>query len=246
MLAYTHTESREISGMPGSDATSAWQNVPSVNGPNLAGLQRSQYVTPDRVVGSLTWRINYDKDRISTDIGLLYSAFSPYSYSYMYTNDMNGDGIGNDLIYIPKNKEDIQFITQEDADLFWAFLTKDKYLSSHKGEYAEAYGVRAPWVHRFDLKLARNYTLKIGKSLNTLRVSVDVLNVGNLLNSKWGVYQNMSPANEGKILKYEGKDANNTPFFSFFSKEKVEESFARYNHYDQTWKLQVGIRYIFN
>jgi hypothetical protein len=246
MLAYTHTESREISGMPGSDATSAWQNVPSVNGPNLAGLQRSQYVTPDRVVGSLTWRINYDKGRISTDIGLLYSAFSPYSYSYLYANDMNGDGIGNDLIYIPKNKEDIQFITQEDADLFWAFLTKDKYLSSHKGEYAEAFGVRAPWVHRFDLKLARNYTLKIGKSLNTLRVSVDVLNVGNLLNSKWGVYKNMSPANEGKILNYEGKDASNTPFFSFFSKEKVEETFARYNHYDQTWKLQVGIRYIFN
>jgi outer membrane receptor protein involved in Fe transport len=245
MAAYTHTESKEISGMPGSNANSAWQNVPSVNGPNLSNLQRSQYVTPDRIIGSLTYRINYLKEHMSTDVGLLYSGFTPYSYSYTYSNDMNGDGVTNDLIYIPKNREDIHFKTPEDADAFWSFLDQDKYLSKHKGEYAEAFGVRAPWVHRFDLKLAQNFSLKSGKTVHTLQVSLDILNVGNLLNNTWGVYKNMLPAKNGQILKYEGKDANNVPSYSFFSKEQIEETFARYNNVDQTWKLQLGVRYIF-
>jgi hypothetical protein len=246
MLAYTHTESKEISGMPGSSASSAWQKVPSVNGPNFSRLERSQYVTPDRFIGSLTYRMQYGKKSFSTDVGLFYAGYSPYSYSYLYDGDMNGDGIANDLIYIPSDETDIRFKTQEDADLFWHFLENDKYLRHHRGEYAGAYAVNAPWAHRLDLKIAQNFAVKTGKTVNTLQVSVDILNVGNLLNSRWGVYKNMAPANNGKILKYEGKDENNVPVFSFFSKQPVEETFARYNSTDQTWKLQVGVRYLFN
>lgn len=64
MAAYTHTESKEISGMPGSDANSAWINVPSINGPNSSGLMRSQYVTPNRVVASINWRVHLNKKDI--------------------------------------------------------------------------------------------------------------------------------------------------------------------------------------
>lgn len=246
MVAYTYTESKEISGMPGSAATSAWNNVPSINGPNLGELERSQYVTPNRVIASLNYTIKYLKGYTSTELGVFYSGFTPYKYSYTYTTDMNGDGINNDLIYIPATKDEIQWATAEDANLFWNFLEQDKYLSKHKGEYAGAFAVNAPWVNRFDVRIAQNFSVKAGKTTNTLQVSLDILNFGNLLNSTWGVYKNMDNVNSGKILKYNSKDANNVPNFSFFSTEPVSETFSTYNNTEQTWRFQIGIRYIFN
>ncbi len=47
MLAYTYTESKEISGMPGSNAASAYTGLMEIDGPHLPPiLQRSQYVVP--------------------------------------------------------------------------------------------------------------------------------------------------------------------------------------------------------
>lgn len=248
MAAYTHTASYEMSGMPGDNATSVFQGLPTINGANFNGIQNSQYVTPDRIIASLNYRISYLKDWTSSEIGIFYQGYSPNRYSYTYTSDINGDGINQDLIYIPKTKDEIKWKTPEDADRFWAFLEKDSYLSKHKGEYADAYAAFAPMVHRFDLRFAQNFTVKTGKTKNTLQVSLDILNFGNLLNNKWGVNKQMLPvANQGKILKYEGKDANNIPTYSFFSADDIPEIYTTYNDVTgQTWKLQVGVRYIFN
>ena len=248
MAAYTHTESKEISGMPGSDANSAWTNMPSINGPNNSGLMRSRYVTPDRVIASINWRVHVNK-RNTSNFSLFYSGYSAGGYSFMYTNDMNGDGVTNDLMYIPKAKDEIKFTSPEDADAFWKFVNQDPYLKKHKGEYAEAYAARAPWVHRFDFRWSRDFSVKIGRTQNTLQLSLDILNVGNLLNSKWGVNKNMSVANGGRILTYAGRDENNTPVFSMYknsNKEYPTESFTRNLNYSECWKLQIGLRYIFN
>ena len=58
MAAYTHTVSKEITGMPGSAAESAFTYVPTSEGPNYIKLHNSQYVTPDRFVASLTYNDN--------------------------------------------------------------------------------------------------------------------------------------------------------------------------------------------
>lgn len=256
MAAYTRTASYEVSGMPGSNATSAWQGLPTVNGPNFNGMQWSQYVTPNRVIASLNYRINYLKDFTSSEIGVFYQTYSPYRYSYTYSNDMNGDAINLDLIYIPETKDEILWKTPGDADRFWSFLEKDEYLSKHKGEYADAYGAYAPMVHRFDLHFAQNFSVKAGNTKNTLQVSFDILNFGNLLNNTWGVNKQMIPAaSQGKILKYEGRNQDGiagnaddmVPYFSFYSAQDVPEIYTRYNDVNsQTWKLQIGLRYIFN
>ncbi|MDR2804038.1 MAG: carboxypeptidase regulatory-like domain-containing protein [Dysgonamonadaceae bacterium] len=256
MAAYTHTASYEVSGMPGSNATSAWQGLPTVNGPNFNGVQCSQYVTPNRFVASFNYHLSYLKDWTSSEIGVFYQGYSPYRYSYTYTNDMNGDALNLDLIYIPETKDEILWKTPEDANLFWAYLEKDSYLSAHKGEYADAYAAYAPMVHRFDLRFAQNFTVKVGKSKNTLQVSLDILNFGNLLKNTWGVNNEMIPAaNQGKILRYEGvnKDGiagnadDKVPYFSFFSQEEIKDIYTPFNDVTtQTWKLQIGVRYIFN
>ena len=248
MAAYTHTEMKEISGMPGSNASSAWQGLPTVNGPNLGDVQRSQYVVPHQIIGSLSYRLPYVKNHLASTFSLYYRGYSPYGDSFMYANDMNGDGINNDLIYIPKDRGDIKFTTPEDENAFFAFMEQDRYLKNHKGQYAEAYASRAPWVHKFDFRFLQDFSVKIGPTRHALQFSLDILNVGNLLKSTWGVNKNMAAGNFGRILRYEGRDENNVPSYSMVKVQDAypTKSYDTYLNYGQCWSLQIGLRYIFN
>ena len=204
---------------------------------------------PSKLIGSasITKFHGNDAMKSSTIVNLFYTGFTPYGNSFAYINDMNGDGIQNDLIYIPKEKGEIKFISQEDEDAFFKFMEQDKYLSKHKGEYAEAYAARAPWVNRFDLRLAREYYFMVAGQRNTLQFSVDLLNFGNILNSEWGVYKTNAKSNGGRILNYEGKDANNVPSFSMVKVggEYPTETYSPLYNFGQAWQLQIGIRYLF-
>ena len=252
MLAYTHTEMKEVSGLPGSNANSAWSGIVSVDGPNTVGIQRSQYVVPHKVIGSASYRLPYANNHMATTFSLFYSGYSPYGNSFTYDNDMNGDGLSGDLIYIPENRGDIQFVSQEDEDAFFAFMEQDNYLSKNKGSYAEAYAARAPWVNKFDLRIMQDFSIQAGGRKHTLQASVDVLNFGNMLNSEWGVNQNMAVSNYGGILHYEGRDVNNVPEFSMVKVSNSEgdsvyptTTYSNYINLSQVWQVQVGLRYIF-
>ena len=135
MFAYTHTVVKEISGNPGSQANSAWQNQASIDGPNQLGLQNSQYVTPNKLVGSISYRFEYAQ-HLATNVGLYYSGYNTGRYSWVYSSDMNKDGVNNDLMYIPANKDEILFkegangfTAAQQADAFWKFIEQDPYLS---------------------------------------------------------------------------------------------------------------------
>ena len=248
MAAYTRTESKEISGMPGSDAKSAWSGLYTINGPNFATVQRSMYVVPDRVIAS----VGYDLHK-TTHFNLFYTCYSPGGYSFIYANDMNGDGNPTDLMYIPKDANDIIFAgtpeqQAKDAADFWAFVEQDKYLSSHKGEYAEAYSATAPLVHRFDFRFTQDIKFKIGSTSHKIELSFDFMNIGNLFNSKWGVAKNMSACNNGAILKYAGQNKDGYPTFNL-NRDKAGNAPTKTWEYNrassQCWQLQFGARYTF-
>ena len=248
MAAYTYTESKEISGMPGSNAASAYNGAIQVNGPHLPWVQRSQFVIPSKAIASVSYTIPYANDHLATSFNLFYSGYSTGGYSFTYTNDMNGDGYATDLIYIPAERGDISFVSAADEDAFFAFMEQDRYLSKHQGEYAEAYAARAPWVSMFDLRVAQNFSINAGGTKHTLQLTLDFLNFGNLINSQWGVSKNMFNSNNGQILTYEGMDASNVPSFSMVTDDEgnyLNETYSTYYNYNQCWQLQIGARYIF-
>ena len=76
----------------------------------------------------------------------------------------------------------------------------------------------------------------------------DFMNIGNMINSKWGVMKNASSSNGCRILKHEGMDDNKTPIFSMYkiNGEYPTETYSYNRIYTECWKMQVGIRYIFN
>ena len=248
MAAYTHTVSKEVTGMPGSNASSVLNYIGTVYGPNDPGVHNSEYVTPDRIVASATLN-----DKSGNHFSFIYEGWRGGSnYSYMTSNDMNGDGYNYDLIYIPTDEQvangDFRFVSEDDATRFMDFVHADKYLSKNQGKYAETYSVYSPWTHRVDFSYKHDFKVKAGKSTNTLQLNLDVKNVLNLFNSNWGVSKYMNPdLGEGRILKYEGVDKDGYATFSTAAAVNPNtQMWVNSIGIGQCWYASVGIKYLFN
>ena len=244
--AYTHTVSKEVTGMPGSNASAAWKYIPSVDGPNYNILHNSSYNSlPDRIMASVAYT-----DAAHNHWSLFYEGLRYSGNSYVYGNDLNGDGNAYDLMYIPKDKSEIRFIDEDNANRYWEFASQDEYLSSHMGQYAEAYAVAQPMRHVFDFRFAHDFIVNFGKTRNTLQLSVDIQNVSNLFNSRWGVTKGFNPdvpnaSGNAKILKYERTDPDGVPVFSTMVDSGVKT--WDYQHtLGNCWYMQVGLKYMFN
>ena len=247
--AYTYTESKEISGMPGSAATSAYSNLYSVDGPTFVGLQRSQYVIPEKVTASIGYMFPALFDGDGVRINLFYTAYSAGAYSYVYSNDMNGDGMASDLMYIPNDVNDLRWVSDEDMNAFKTFMENDPYLSTHKGQYAEAYAGRSPWRHLLDARIAKTFKKTIGNTTHCFEISANAGNILNMINSSWGLYKYGCYGNANAVspLKVDHFD-DNTPVFSMnkVNGEYPTETFTEtYINTNQCWSLLLGLKYSF-
>jgi hypothetical protein len=194
MFAYTYTMAKDVSANPGSNAGSAWSSNVAVNSLNNPGLSYSDFATPHKLVGNISYRVEYLK-HFATTLSLVYQGYQTGRWSYTYSNDMNGDGNSSDLIYVPASETELNFsayggmTAAEQQHAFWEYVNNNKYLSSRKGMYAERYGEVQPWIHRFDAKLLQDIFTNFGTDREyTLQFSVDFLNIGNLFNDSWGTY----------------------------------------------------------
>ena len=249
MAAYTHTVNKEVTGMPGSAAESAFTYVPTVEGPNNIKLHNSQYVTPDRFVFSATGH-----DKSGNHYGLIYETWrGGYKYSYMMNNDMNGDGYNYDAMYIPTDAEvengQFRFINNDSKTRFMDYVHNNKSLKNHQGEYAEPYSLYSPWVHRVDLSYKHDFSVRVCGAKHTLQLSFDVKNVLNLFNSSWGVSKYLNPeiGSDPRLLKYEGVDAEGYATFSTNPAiNSLTKTFVPNKSIGQCWNASIGIKYIFN
>lgn len=267
--AYTHSNSKSLND-GGSIAQSMWRDRLVSNSPNAEDLGYSTFRLPHRVVASASYRVQYAK-RFATSIGLVFEGSPASVGSYVYNGDINNDGTGgnNDLIYIPRNQNDILLVpvntgggTVTDTrtpDEIWqqlnAYIAQDRYLRNNRGEVAMRNAVIFPWYKRFDMNITQDVFFTTGKenTKHTLRFSIDLVNAGNLFNKNWGTYKvfNTGGTFSSAILKYEGLAANNQPRFSFpyldpTNKVPLTESFKDDASILSRWQMQFGVRYLFN
>jgi hypothetical protein len=258
MFAYTYTVAKDLTANPGSSASSAWTSNTSVRSLNDPGLSYSNFATPHKLIGSVSYRIEY-ANHLATTISVVYQGYQTGRWSYIYSNDLNGDGNTSDLMYVPATAGEIAFTAyngmtaQEQSDAFWNYVNKNKYLNSRKGNYAERYGEVQPWLHRFDVKLLQDMFSNFGTSRKyTLQLSLDMLNFGNLLNDSWGTYtynplasyENVRPLrvnNRGNATTAPVYTLNATSLADFASKTTLSKSIST----SSTWGCLLGIRLIF-
>ena len=249
MAAYTHTVQKEVTGMPGSAAESAFTYVPTIEGPNNIKLHNSQYVTPDRFIVSATGH-----DKSGNHYGLIYEAWrGGYNYSYMMANDMNGDGYNYDALYIPTDEQvanrEFRFVSKDDETRFMDYVHANNYLKNNQGKYAEPYSLYNPWVHRIDFSYKHDFSVNVCGAKHTLQLLFDMKNVLNLFNSSWGVSKYFNPeiGSDPRILKYEGVDADGYATFSTPKSVNGDvKTFVPNKSVGQCWNASIGIKYIFN
>lgn len=265
-IAYTYTGAKDLTSNPGSAAQSAWSSNPSYVNQNNPGLSYSQFAVPSRVIGSLTYHKEYLK-HLGTTISLFYSGGSQGRLDYIYSNDMNGDANAADLMYIPKDASEIifdditkkvdgvttvVFSAEEQNTAFWKYVDQDEYLSAHKGEYAERYAVVMPWLNRFDVKILQDIFTTYGETKHTLQISLDLLNVGNLLSSNWGISQKQTLGTyDITLLKFSktgtGETDNGVPHYqmNYTGTALPTSTYTPVLSTSSTWGAQIGVRYTF-
>jgi hypothetical protein len=242
MVAYTRSASKSASEGIGDQVSSAYNTMTySSMGSNIAELGHSAYVSPNRLIANVSYRIQEGKFGATT-LGLFYEGYNhcyvgSYSYTrYSYTmNNVTGDGGANNLIYIPTTEDlkKMTFASEDNKKEFDTFIQNDKYLSSHRGEYSQRGGVVAPWQHRFNFKVAQDFDFYVAKKKNTIQVALDINNLGNLLNSNWGAYDKLSG---DQILKYDAAKSTYTFTAPTWSKVTTVSS---------TWEMLLSLRWLF-
>lgn len=257
-LAYSFNEAKNK--MKSTEIASAlWQNLPVQHDPNDPRLSHSEFGHRHRIVGGANYTHRWSEN-LATHFGLFFEAAEGgrfagaggNRYSFIYSGDVNGDGFPNDLIYIPEDATDPNEILFDDiaggrtaaqqAQAFESFIRQDDYLSSNRGQIAERHGLVNPWFTNIDLRILQDVSFMFGATRQTLQLNLDILNVGNLLNSDWGVHKIADPSALSPLQFVRFNDAG-APVFNFVGPEKT---FVDDPSLSSRWQIQVGVKYLFN
>lgn len=250
-IAYTYGKSKDVNSGTSSTALSNYEFNQIVNFPNDPQLAYSRYDVRHRIVGNGGYTFRYGENA-ATGISLFYQGQSGLPITFVYNQDLNGDGnIANDLIYIPRNQGEINLVpvtisgTTYSPEEQWAALdaliSGDDYLSDRRGQYAERYGGRMPWTHQFDVRIFQDFYLNAGENRHTLQITFDIFNVGNLLSRDWG-RQYFVNNNANELIRFAGNNAAGAPTFTFNPNTRI----YNVSQFDSRWQGQLGLRYIFN
>ena len=241
-LAYNYLNAKDVNSIEAEITGDAFAGNAISGNANDDVLSYSKYGDTHRIIGVGSKKFEYGEGKFATTISTFFEYARGGRFSYTYGGDINGDGSNfNDLIYIPTSGEvqQMNFSVAGMAEAFEAYIQQDDYLSENRGRYAERYGALSPWRGRWDIKVLQDFNFKVGDKKHTIQLSADVLNVGNLINSKWGVVEVPNSIQPLGVTV----DANNSPTYTFDG--NLTETFSSDVSLLSRWQAQFGVRYIF-
>jgi hypothetical protein len=245
-LAYSFTEATEVNPLTSSVSNSNWLNRTAFD-PNEEVASRSNYAIRDRFIASVQWQHRFFGDN-KTSVGLFYEGRTGKPYSWTYINDLNGDGVGgNDLMYIPNFGDNTVVFRDlngngsgDEQAAFWAVVNANPELQRHIGGVVKRNEASAPWVNTFDLRISQE--LPGFFDGNKFTVTLDVLNVGNLLNKKWGRTDEIGFPLNRSFVNYGGLDASGRYIYIVGS---TEDFVTRQERAESQWAAQLTLKYSF-
>ena len=251
-VAASHTYATEVSNLTSSTSSSNF-NARSVFNPNEDVAANSAYLVKNRVNALL----NFEKAFIGaykTRIGIFYEGRTGKPYSWVFKNDMNGDGVsGNDLLYIPKafGSGEVEFAgdtatNHGNEQRFWDVVNANKALRNAAGGTVARYSDFSPWTNSFDLRISQEIPGMFSR--NKASISFDILNVGNLLNKKWGHIMEQPFYSAGGqsrgFVDYAGIDQA-TGKYVYSVRSAVDPYQIRQVKGESEWAAQVTFKYEF-
>ena len=251
IVGYTWGMAKDINSNNSTTASSQWRFNPTQGDPNNPKLSYSQWDRRHHVLASLSYRHQWGMDGLATTIGLYYNGQSGRPFSYMVVGDVNGDGRSdNDLIYIPKDVNDIVLVsstgtvlpkTHGDYKALFDYIEADEYLRENKGKIADRSGPREPWSSTVDLRIAQEIPTVPG---HKVELTFDILNLMNFFDNGAGWVRNTGSNQTVNLMQ----------FRSFETAAGSDYGRARYQWLGVTdpfqadnilsrWQMQFGVRY---
>jgi hypothetical protein len=238
--------------------TDNWRFARPVSGrENDLLLGISDFDQPFRVRASGT--VHSPWQTLRTDVTFFYVGGSGFPYTYVAggtqgRGDLNADGVaGNDPIYIPRNAFDTtevrfagtaaEVATQKDA--FERFVDGASCLDEQRGQIMSRNSCRTPWMSLTNLAIRQSLS-SVGEQ--ALAFELQIFNVLNLLNSRWGRVQlptgsALSSTNQIPLLSQVGETAGPKaqPIYRF------DSTMLRYSdqNFDTYYQIQLALRYTF-
>ncbi|WP_435622679.1 TonB-dependent receptor [Flagellimonas sp.] len=242
-VAYNFLESFDANSLGAEISSDIFDLNPAFGNVNTAASSPSLFGNRHRIIGQLNKSWQYGGGTWGTSIGAFFEYAEGGRFSYTYSGDINNDGsFTNDLIFIPTaaQLQQQQFAAPEQREAFEAFIQQDEYLNSRRGGYAGRNDILTPWTGRWDVKILQDYNFQAGDKKNTIQFSVDILNLGNLINSNWGVVQDPRTTQPLGVFI----DDLGNPVYSFDTTQT--STFVNNPDLISRWQMQFGLRYIFN
>ena len=250
--SYNYLVSTDASSISAEISSDAFDRNPILNNANAAINSRSLYGNTHRFVLAGIKKFEYGKGKYATTVSFFGNWTSGNRFAYVYAGDINNDGTStNDLMYVPKNSEidvmnftplvDVNGVTQgatAQRTAFKTFIENDKYLKGRRGMYTEKYAGENPWFSQVDMRILQDFNFKNGSKTNTVQLSLDFVNIGNMISSKWGVQKYASASGYFQPVTYLG--SNNYQF-----DPSLKQTFISSPDLNSRWQMQVGLRYIF-
>ncbi|HXM39106.1 MAG TPA: carboxypeptidase regulatory-like domain-containing protein [Gemmatimonadales bacterium] len=242
----------------GSIASGSWTGNFIAVDPNNPVAANSQFAPGDRIFAAAS----YTRDFLGigpTSIGVYFDGRSAGTDSYIFSNDMNGDGATNDLIYIARNVGEMNFLPltvgtgpsavtytpAQQAAAWEAFINQDSYLRDHRGEYAGRNAIFRPKVYRADVSISQDVGRNVAGRPNSLQIRLDMLNFSNFLNKNWGVAQGLVT---NRPLVSAGVDVSGASQYRLATvgTSLISKSFQKIVSTTDVWRIQLGVRYMLN
>lgn len=191
----------------------------------------------------------------NTTIAAFIENFSTGQVSYTTGGDLNGDGgTGNDLIWVPEAPSQMNFLpitgavpftVQQQQDAWEAYIRQDPHLRTRRGDYALRGGLILPNVTRMDLSVSQDLSRLLAGKKNSLQVRLDILNFTNMINSDWGLSQ--SVVNTQPLIPAGNNAAGEAQYrFRVVNNQLLSRTFQKNAGTADVWRMQLGLRYIFN
>ena len=250
-VAYTRTSATEVSPLTSSVSNSNF-NSRSIFNPNEDVAANSAYLIKDRFNASFNWSKAFI-GKYKTSVGVFYEGRKGKPYSWTYRNDLNGDGVsGNDLMYIPKGPQSGEVVFLGDTatnhaneDAFWTVVNANKALRDAKGGIVARNSAFMPFVNSFDVRVSQELPGFTSKHKGLL--TFDILNIGNLINNRWGRINELSFQSSGGLrrtfVNYVGLNPDGKYIYQVNS--NVDSLTPRQVKGESQWAMQITAKYEF-
>ena len=260
-ISYTYTDAKEVTAGISSTAGNNFGQIATAD-INNPGLATSNYEIKHSIKSRASWKHQFFGDN-DTVVSLFFERRSGLPFSYTFNgssttnNNLFGDFASNrQLFYVPKTDGSGNVTATSDPIVVYTATgatavdvsalntyLKETGLIKYAGQIAPRNGFKNPDVSRFDLRLSQEIPAFFPNEAK-LTAYMDIINLGNLINSKWGALEQVDFPSVAPIIA--ANIINNGTQYQYSSFARAVKPLQNSDAPNRSlWQIKFGLKYAF-